>query len=124
MRKLNPSDGCLARLITISAKLTTSRSPQNEVRLNRIRMPGDLKSFSFCSLPWRAVPGVLSSCMGIHPLCGRIWIKLVVCDGIENHRTIALDIGAAYRSQLAWAHFRNRSCGVGVQVRAVIAKHI
>lgn len=44
---------------------------------------------------------------------------LIICDGIEGHRTVALDIGAAYRPQLAYAHFRNRGGLAEVQISAV-----
>lgn len=46
---------------------------------------------------------------------------LEICDGIESHRTIALDIGAAYRPQLAYAHFRAR--GAKSEVRIYAVKH-
>ena len=45
---------------------------------------------------------------------------LEVCDGIEGYRTIALDIGAAYRRQLAYGHFRSRAGTAEVQIRAVV----
>ncbi|MCK8463119.1 metallophosphoesterase [Aliiroseovarius sp. S1339] len=44
---------------------------------------------------------------------------LKVCDGIEDYRTIALDIGAAYRPQLAFAHFRSHHGKAQVQISAV-----
>lgn len=44
---------------------------------------------------------------------------LEICDGVETHRTIALDIGAAYRPQLAWAHVRTRAQMAEVQINAV-----
>ncbi len=44
---------------------------------------------------------------------------LEVCDGIDEYRTVALDIGAAYRPQLAYAHFRVRGGKAEVQIRAV-----
>lgn len=31
---------------------------------------------------------------------------LVICDGIDDYRTVDLDIGAGHRAQLAWAHFK------------------
>lgn len=42
-----------------------------------------------------------------------------ICDGIESYRTIALDIGAAYRPQLAYAHFRARGEKSEVRIHAV-----
>jgi len=46
---------------------------------------------------------------------------LDICDGVEGYRTVALDIGAAYRTQLAFAHFRSRAGKTEVQIRAVSA---
>ena len=45
---------------------------------------------------------------------------LQICDCIDTYRSIALDIGAAYRPQLAWAHFRTGDVGAEVQVHAVV----
>ncbi len=44
---------------------------------------------------------------------------LQVCDGVEDYRTVALDIGAAYRPQLAYAHFRSCAGRAEVHIRAV-----
>jgi serine/threonine protein phosphatase 1 len=44
---------------------------------------------------------------------------LDICDGVDDYRTVALDIGAAYRPQLAFAHFRTRAGQAEVQIRAV-----
>lgn len=41
---------------------------------------------------------------------------LSVCDGIDDYRAVALDIGAAYRPQLAWGHFRTSNSGSEVQI--------
>lgn len=46
---------------------------------------------------------------------------LEICDGVETHRTIALDIGAAYRPQLAYAHIRSRGDQAEVRIHAVKA---
>lgn len=45
---------------------------------------------------------------------------LEICDGIEGYRTIALDIGTAYRPQLAVGHFRSRAGKAEVQIFAVM----
>ena len=44
---------------------------------------------------------------------------LEICDGVESHRTIALDIWAAYRPELAYAHLRSRGDLAEVQIHAV-----
>ncbi|KIN60461.1 Ser/Thr protein phosphatase family protein [Sulfitobacter noctilucae] len=44
---------------------------------------------------------------------------LEICDGIEIYRTIALDIGAAYRRQLAYGRFLNQGGVAQVQIHAV-----
>ncbi|KEJ88909.1 metallophosphoesterase [Sulfitobacter donghicola] len=44
---------------------------------------------------------------------------LEICDGVESHRTIALDIGAAYRPQLGYAHIRSRGDQAEVRIHAV-----
>lgn len=44
---------------------------------------------------------------------------LEICDGVESHRTIALDIGAAYRPQIAYAHIRSRGDNAEVQIHAM-----
>lgn len=44
---------------------------------------------------------------------------LNVCDRIESHRTVALDIGAAIRSQLAFGHIRSFDGQAKIQIRAV-----
>lgn len=44
---------------------------------------------------------------------------LEICNGVETHRTIALDIGAAYRPQLAYAHIRSRGDQAEVRIHAV-----
>jgi len=44
---------------------------------------------------------------------------LEICDGVETHRTIALDIGAAYRPQLAYAHIRSRGDKAEMRIHAV-----
>ena len=47
---------------------------------------------------------------------------LQICDGIDTFRAIALDIGAAYRPQLAWAHFRTGDVGAELQIHAVVGE--
>ena len=44
---------------------------------------------------------------------------LEVCDGINDYKTIALDIGAAYRPQLAYAHFWSRAGAAEVQIHGL-----
>ena len=44
---------------------------------------------------------------------------LKVCDGIDEHRTVALDIGAAFRPQLAFAHIRSFEGQAKIQIRGV-----
>lgn len=44
---------------------------------------------------------------------------LEICDGIEDYRAIAFDIGAAYWDQLAFAHFRSQAGKAEVQIRAI-----
>lgn len=44
---------------------------------------------------------------------------LKICDGINDYRAVALDIGAAYRPQLAYGHFRTRGGQAEVQICAV-----
>lgn len=46
--------------------------------------------------------------------------QLQVCDGIDVFRAIALDIGASFRPQLAWGHFRMGNHGAEVQIHAVV----
>ena len=49
-------------------------------------------------------------------------LDLKICDGVETHRTIALDIGAAYRPQLAYAHIRSRGDKAEMRIHAVKAE--
>ena len=44
---------------------------------------------------------------------------LMVCDGIDDYRTVDLDIGAGHRDQLAWAHFRMADGQGRMQIHAV-----
>jgi serine/threonine protein phosphatase 1 len=44
---------------------------------------------------------------------------LEICDGVESHRTIALDVGAAYRAQLAYAHIRSQGDKAEMRIHAV-----
>lgn len=44
---------------------------------------------------------------------------LEICDGVDGYRAVALDIGAAYRPQLAYAHFRTRDGQAEVQICAL-----
>lgn len=45
--------------------------------------------------------------------------ELEICDGIDEYRAVALDIGAAYRPQLAYGHFRTRDGQAEVKICAV-----
>lgn len=47
---------------------------------------------------------------------------LSVCDGIDDYRALDLDIGAAYRPQLAWGHFRKSNEVSDVQVHGLTAR--
>lgn len=44
---------------------------------------------------------------------------LGICDGMDSHRAMALDTGAAYGPQLAYAHIRSRGAKTEVQLHAV-----
>ncbi|KIN72875.1 metallophosphoesterase [Sulfitobacter guttiformis] len=44
---------------------------------------------------------------------------LEFCDGVEIHRSIALDIGAAYRAQLAYTRIRSRGDKTEMRIHAV-----
>lgn len=47
--------------------------------------------------------------------------QLSICDGIEEYRVVDLDIGAAYRPQLAWAHFFMKNSRAQMQIHALSA---
>jgi len=46
---------------------------------------------------------------------------LSICDGVDEYRTLALDIGAAYRPQLCYAHIRSVADISEVQINGIAA---